>query len=158
VTAAFAGSALAATTTGRLVDAGALAGPWPSSNARARAPSSLRASPVLAASDFAASGFATSGFGGASFGAADGSLRGGSLRASGLGAGSLRVIAGAVGRGGSPLRSPTTPLLTRAVAGAAEATRGGGNGSDGAPSFFGISIAMSTGIGRGCVSNSNGKP
>ena len=51
-----------------------------------------------------------------------------------------------------------TPLLTRAVAGAAEAVRGGGNGSDGAASLRGISIGMSTGIGRGWVSNSSGKP
>src|SRR5262249_21305210 len=85
-----------------------------------------------------------------------------SLRAVGVaslrGVGSLRGAAAlAALRAASALRSLlTTPALTRAAA--ADGVRGGGKGNDGAVSLRGISIGMSTGMGRGCVSNSSGNP
>ena len=124
--------------------------PCPSSNARARAPSS-----GFGASALGGSGFGGSAFGGAVLAAGDGLASARAVVASPRGAATDGALAGA-GRAASLV---VTPLLTRpTTAGAADAVRGGGNGSDGAPSLRGISIGMSTGIGRGCVSNNNGKP
>jgi hypothetical protein len=77
----------------------------------------------------------------------------------GCGAASGVLAAGAAAsRFGSGARSVITPLATRGVAGAAEATRGGGSGNEGAPSLRGMSTGRSTCTGRGWVSNRIGNP
>ena len=104
-------------------------------------------------SAFAAAG-RDSGFG-SGLGVATGSVFG----AAGVGASAFGAGAGATGTGATPAvpATPAAGLILPLATGADGAGRAG-TGSGAALSRSGISIGMSTEIGRGCVSNSSGKP